>query len=202
MIIAIDAGHSPLCAGTHAGDLHDAGLLPGLPYSAGLCNECDLTLDTATRVMHHVHLHDVATTWTRPDPDIASLSRNLHARVDAALRAGAKRFISIHYNAPPSGTGMEAIYQPGDHRGRAFAEAVLRGAIGAVNRSPDWRDIRSRGVKATGRAIHILTALHQAMPICILECAFPIKDGDLCKNRRWRELLAAGVAKALVDHLT
>lgn len=174
MDFMIDAGHG----GKDSGAVGD------------VLKEKDLTLKIALKVGNLLKARGVSVGYTRTTDTFLELSQ----RSDAANKADAKYFVSIHINSAENraatGTETFAFARGGD--GERLAAAIQKNLVEAIG-------LPNRGVKTANFAVLRGTK----MPAALTEIAFicnPAEEAKL-KDEAFLDKAATGIAKGMIEFL-
>jgi N-acetylmuramoyl-L-alanine amidase len=177
-VVAIDPGHGGAADNNHPDQRFD----PGVIAANGL-QEKDVTLDVARRLAVLLQADRVKVVLTRTDDRYVDIG----PRMQTAADAGARLFVSIHFNSftDDSTAGALTLY-PGDDS-LAFAQAMSDAlATALVQRY----QIANNGVQSKPDLW-----VHATMPAVTVEGAYMTnpREADLLKQNDFRDALAAAI---------
>jgi len=177
-VVAIDAGHG----GSPDNSQPEQQFDPGVIGQSGTM-EKDVTLDVARRVERRLTTDHVRVVMTRSRDRYVDIS----GRMEAAIRARAGLFVSIHFNSftDPTRGGSTVLYP--DPQSLPFAQ-VMSDALGA--RLPGL------GIADDGTQVKDDLWVHAAMPAVTVEGAYlsNAREESLLRSASIRDALAGAIA--------
>ncbi|MFL2077025.1 cell wall-binding repeat-containing protein [Marinilactibacillus psychrotolerans] len=157
--------------------------------------EKDLTLETSKILRYKLELsgnYEVVMTREIDKHFSTTIGSDLGYRADLANRLNADIFISVHYNAGPSGSrGIETfVHHP------TYPQQASRGALNIsdprIKQSRDLADVvQNRMISYTGmynrgvKGLNLNVLRRTDMPAILVEPGFMSDSGDMSKIRTW-----------------